>query len=746
MQNPDDEERLLRSVAIQNAQSILQARQRVEQSLLAAKEGLEQKTAELALSLSMMRATLEASRDGILATDDAGRITGFNQQYVRMWGIPEDMLETRDHERVLALVSQHVTQPREFLDRVHEIYRNSPGESFDVLTRLDGRLYERTSTLQFIEGRNVGRVWVFRDITERQLAEAALRDETRVLELLNNTGTLLTSKLDIRALVQAVTDAATEISGAKFGAFFYNTVDDGGQKLMLFALAGASREDFERFGQPRATALFAATFSGAPPIRIEDVLTDPRYGKSPPHQGMPKGHPSVRSFLAVPVASGSGEVIGGLFFGHPVPGVFTERAERLVSGIAAQAGVAIDNARLYEVAKRAAQEREKLLENERAARSDAEYMSQMKDEFLAMLAHELRNPLAPLRNCVEILRRSAVNAALLEDTRATMDRQITHMTRLVDDLLDVSRISRGKLELRMETIQLAQALFSAAETSRPAIAERNHTLTMRVPDEPVLVMADLVRLSQAFTNLLNNAAKYTPEGGALSVMVQAEGEGVTVCVEDTGIGIPNDLQPRIFDMFVQGEHGPAVPMAQGGLGIGLTLVRKIVEMHGGSIRVESRSDGPGSRFVVSLPTFAIAAAPVSMPEPASQGVAAATGPQLRRIMVVDDNVDAATTLAQLLELMGHEVHMAHDGVGAVDAARVFLPDMIFMDIGMPHMDGYEACQQIRQLQTQPAPVIVALTGWGQEGDKLRAREAGFDHHFTKPVDPDKLEALAGNAA
>ena len=741
MQNSDDEERLLRSVAMQNAQSILQARQRSEQALLAAKDELEDKTAELALSLSMVRATLEASRDGILSTDAAGRITGFNQQYVRMWGLSDELLETRDHERLLASISRHVAQPREFLDRVHEIYRSSPGESFDVLTRRDGRIYERTSTIQFVGGRNVGRVWVFRDITERRLAEAALQDETRVLELLNTTGTVLTSKLDIQALVQAVTDAATEISGARFGAFFYNTVDSGGQKLMLYALSGATRADFERFGQPRATALFAATFSGAPPIRIDDVLVDPRYGKSPPHHGLPKGHPAVRSYLAVPVASGSSEVIGGLFFGHPEPGVFTERAERLVSGIAAQAGVAIDNARLYEVAKRAAREREKLLENERAARSDAEYMSQMKDEFLALLAHELRNPLAPLRNCVEILRRGAVNPGLLEDTRATMDRQVTHMTRLVDDLLDVSRISRGKLELRMETIQLAQVLFSAAETSRPAIAERNHTLTMQVPDEPVLVTADLVRLSQAFTNLLNNAAKYTPEGGSLAVRVQGQGEGVTVCVEDTGIGIPHHLQSRIFDMFVQGEHGPAMPMAQGGLGIGLTLVRKIVEMHGGSIRVESRSDGPGSRFVVSLPTTAVT--PVAAGENPQAGVVAS---RPHRILVVDDNVDAATTLAQLLGLMGHEVRLAHDGVDAVEAVPVFSPDMIFMDIGMPHMDGYEACRRIRQLQTGPAPVIVALTGWGQEGDKHRAQEAGFDHHFTKPVDPGQLEALAGNAA
>lgn len=745
MTKGDDEDRLLRSVPLQNAQSILRARQQAEGVLVTAGEGLEQKTTELALSLSMVRATLEASRDGILVTDDNAHVTGFNQQYVRMWGLSDELMAFRDHERLLHVASQQVEDAQHYLDRVHEIYRHSPAESFDLLQLRDGRVYERSSKIQIVEGQHVGRVWVFRDITEQRRTEDALRKKARVLELLNKTGTILTAKLDVRMLAQAVIDAATEISGAKVGAFFYNTAAPGGNRPFLRTVAGIAAEDFDSSGLPQAGALFDLTLSGAPLVHLDDLSKDARY-QAPARPGAM----SIRSYLAVPVASGSADVIGGLFFGHPDAGVFDERAERLVTGIAAQAGVSIDNARLYEVARQAAQEREKLLDNERAARSEAEQMSRMKDEFLAMLAHELRNPLAPLRASAEILRLGAGDPVVLERTRAIMERQIAHMTRLVDDLLDVSRISRGKLELRLEQITLDDAIRSAAETSRPVIAERQHTFSISMPEQPIEVSADPVRLSQAFTNLLNNAAKYTPEGGSVELRVAADAHGVTVSIEDNGIGVPEHLSTRIFDMFVQGEPSPATPQAQGGLGIGLTLVRKIVEMHGGSIRAESRSDGPGSRFIVWLPV-AGSVAP-ALPAADAGAAAAVNGPvrrhvnafEPRRILVTDDNVDAALTLASLLGMWGHEVRAAHDGAEAIAAAASFRPDFIFLDIGMPHMDGYEACRRIRALGQVPAPVIVALTGWGQADDKRKAQEAGFDHHFTKPVDPARLEALVGS--
>lgn len=480
MKTTDDEDRLLRPVALQNARSIVQARQRAESVRVAARGGLEQKTAELALSLSMVRATLEASRDGILVTDDNAQVTGFNQQYVQMWGLSDELMAFRDHERLLSVASQQIEDAPHYLDRVHEIYRNSPAESFDLLQLRDGQIYERSSKIQIVEGQHVGRVWVFRDITEQRRTEDALRKKARVLELLNKTGTILTAKLDVGMLAQAVVDAATEVSGATVGSFFYNTAAPGGNNPFLRTVSGISAQDFGKCGLPHAGVLFDLTLSGAPLIHLDDLSKDARYEVPAQPGGVP-----VRSYLAVPVASGSADVIGGLFFGHPDAGVFDERAERLVTGIAAQAGVSIDNARLYEVARQAAQEREKLLDNERAARSEAEQMGRMKDEFLAMLAHELRNPLAPLRASAEILRLGADDPAVLERTRPIMERQIAHLTRLVDDLLDVSRISRGKLELRLESIHLGDAINSAAETSRSAsTSSTSPCLTSRLRSRP----------------------------------------------------------------------------------------------------------------------------------------------------------------------------------------------------------------------------------------------------------------------
>ena len=379
----DTEEDLLRAAALENVKATLAARQRAEQAL-------EQRTQELARSLSLVRATLESSADGIVVTDQ-GTITDFNNRYLEMWTVQRELVEKRDHGLVLELISAQFDDPRRFLDRVAEIYATSPPETFDVLELKDGRTFERFTKTQIVDRREVGRVWSFRDITARKHTEEALREETRILEILNETGTALASELDLQSLLQTVTDAATKLTGAQFGAFFYNSTDENGDAYMLYTLSGAPREAFQDFGHPRATPLFGPTFKGDAPIRLDDVLKDPRYGKMPPHHGMPRGHLPVRSYLAVPVISRSAEVIGGLFFGHAEPGRFTDRSERLVVAIAAQAAIAIDNARLYE--------------SERAARASAERLSDMKDRFLANLSHELRTPLNAVLGWAQILRR-----------------------------------------------------------------------------------------------------------------------------------------------------------------------------------------------------------------------------------------------------------------------------------------------------------------------------------------------------
>ncbi|MEW5918262.1 MAG: ATP-binding protein [Gemmatimonadota bacterium] len=357
-----------------------------------------------------------------------------------------------------------------------------------------------------------------------------------------------------------------------------------------------------------------------------------------------------------------------------------------------------------------------------------------KDEFLATLAHELRNPLAPIRNSLHIMRLAPNDSAAAEQARATMDRQLGQMVRLIDDLLDVSRITRGKLELRKERVELATVVGSAVDMTRPLIESCGHRLTIALPPQPVLLDADPMRLAQIFANLLNNAAKYMDRGGRIWVTaIPSDGE-IAVSVRDAGIGIPATALPTLFDMFTQVESGSA--RSQGGLGIGLTLVKRLVDLHGGSVEARSAGLGKGSEFVVRLP--ATAWVPNRVREKAESRDVVASG---FRILVADDNRDAADTMTLMLRFMGHEVRTVHDGIEALNEAANFRPDVALLDIGMPNLSGYEVAQAIRKQRWGSSVRLIALTGWGQEEDKRRAIEAGFDHHFTKPVDPEALERL-----
>ncbi len=358
-----------------------------------------------------------------------------------------------------------------------------------------------------------------------------------------------------------------------------------------------------------------------------------------------------------------------------------------------------------------------------------------KDEFIAMLAHELRNPLAPIRNGLQIMRLSS-DTSSIEKARAMMERQLGHMVRLVDDLLDISRISRGKLQLRKEPIDLSIVLSNAVETSRPIIEHGGHKLTIQLLPTPILVDADVTRLGQVFANLLNNAAKYSDKGGHIQVSASVEGPEVLISVKDSGIGIPSDMLPIIFEMFTQVDR--SLERSQGGLGIGLSLVKRLVEMHGGRVQAKSEGHGHGSEFLVRLPTLTSAASGAdtqmtSTPQPLTN--------TQRRILVADDNQDAADTMAMILKIMGNEVRTTNDGLQAVQTAAEFQPSVILLDIGMPELNGYEACQRIRQEPWGKKAILIALTGWGQDEDKRRSMEAGFDRHLVKPVDPLVLEKL-----
>jgi len=376
--------------------------------------------------------------------------------------------------------------------------------------------------------------------------------------------------------------------------------------------------------------------------------------------------------------------------------------------------------------KQAEQERERLLEELRD-------QDKRKDEFLATLAHELRNPLAPLRNGLEVLRLGGLNTEVAEEVRSMMERQLEQMVHLIDDLLDLSRISRGKIELRNKRIEVTTIVQAALEASRPAIDEACHELKISAPSEPIYVDADVTRLGQVISNLLNNAAKYTERGGRIYLAVEPSDREVMIRVKDNGIGIPAHMLPHVFDMFTQVDR--SLERSQGGLGIGLSIVKRLVEMHDG--RVHARSDGPGmgSEFIVCLPR-----ATSAMPRQGGDAEPACASGR-RKILVVDDNRDAATSLAMMLKLMGNDTRTAHDGLEALDVAAMYHPDLILLDIGMPRLNGYETAKRIRDQAWGQNIRLVALTGWGQDNDRRKSEEVGFDEHMVKPISPESLKKL-----
>jgi signal transduction histidine kinase/ActR/RegA family two-component response regulator len=358
-----------------------------------------------------------------------------------------------------------------------------------------------------------------------------------------------------------------------------------------------------------------------------------------------------------------------------------------------------------------------------------------KDVFLATLAHELRNPLAPMRTALEIMRVAPGNEAAREQAQSVLERQLKQMTRLIDDLLDLSRISHGKLELRREPVTLGAVVENAIEITRPAIGSLGHTLDVELPPEPILVNGDPTRLAQVFSNLLHNAAKYTEHAGRVRLTARRAGNQVHVSVKDTGIGIAPEHLERVFEMFTQ--VGRSLEQSRGGLGVGLALSQWLVQLHGGSISARSDGVGRGSEFTVSLPLAEQPVSTAGSPGVLPDGDAA----NARRVLVADDNRDFADSLAAVLKMAGHEVCVTYDGAQAVDTARWWEPDVVLLDIGLPLMNGYEAARRIREALAGKNPLLVAITGWGQDEDRRRSNSAGFDHHLVKPIDPGVLTRL-----
>jgi signal transduction histidine kinase/ActR/RegA family two-component response regulator len=570
----DDEENLLRSVALQNAQAILLARQRAEAEVLSAKEALEAKTRELAHSLALMRATLESTSNGILATDEQHGIRTYNEQFVQLWKIPPEVVGTMDHRRVVEYNSRGFADPAAFLARVEAIYASGAAEAFDILELADGRVLERFSKVQYVDDRNVGRVWSYSDITERRHAEQA--------------------------------------------------------------------------------------------------------------------------------------------------------------------------------AQKSAEERKHLLESERNARAEAERASAMKDEFLATLSHELRTPLSAILGWAQVLRLRTMKQEELRQGLEAIERNARVQVQLIEDLLDMSRITSGKLRLDMQPVDPVTFVEAALEAVRPAAEAKSIRLVKRLEHAAGPVSGDPHRLQQVVWNLLSNALKFTPDGGTVTIALHRDGAHVELAVEDSGIGIKPEFLPYLFERFRQGDA--TTTRMFGGLGLGLSIVRRLVELHGGTVAATSAGEGRGSTFAVRLPLereFARSHTRPAKPELAPRALdfehADLAG---LKVLVVEDEADARNLARHVLSECHANVLTASTASEAITAVEKEKPDVIVSDIGMPDVDGYELLRRIRALGPERggrAPAI-ALTAFARVEDRMRALRAGFLVHVAKPVEPSELVATVASVA
>jgi signal transduction histidine kinase/ActR/RegA family two-component response regulator len=549
-------------------------------------------------------------------------------------------------------------------------------------------------------------VGVCADVTERKRAEAARFARAKQQEVVASLGELALREWDLQKVFEHAT--ATVVQALEVEYCKVLELLPGGEEVLLRAgvgwkpgLVGTARVSTGMDTQA------GYTLASDAPVIVHDLRTEERFSGPPllVEHGVVSG---ISCIIRGPHGKPWGVL--GTHSMHRIE--FTRDDVNFLSSVANVLGHAIQRER---------------------AESALRESDRRKDEFIAMLSHELRNPIAPLRSALELMRLKEPLGTDRE-LQAMMERQLAHLVRLVDDLLEASRISRGLLELRREPVQLAQVLRSAVEASEPLVQEAGHKLEIELPEDPIWVNGDAVRLAQCFANLLNNAARYTPRGGCIWLHAARAANGMArVSVRDTGAGISAESKHALFEMFSRGEGSV-------GLGIGLALVRKLAQMHGGSVEACSDGEGRGSEFIVTLPSTA----PPLAEQPEVRDVHVPVSGV--RVLVADDNRDAADSLAALLSALGNEVAVAYDGVEAVEAARAFRPQVIMLDIGMPRLDGYRAAREIRKHPGAQEIKLIALTGWGQDDDRRRAREAGFDAHLVKPAELDALCRVLADAA
>ena len=548
----------------------------------------------------------------------------------------------------------------------------------------------------------------FHDVTARKHAESEGEAELTAMSRLQELSTRLVQSGEFKPLLREILGAAIELTGTTKGNI--QIYDAESNSLRLFVYQGFGDEFVDAFllhGAPHGCELAAESRQR---VVVSDLDTEEAW------QGTPELRvllgDGIRAFQSTPLVSRDGRLLGILNTHFSRPHRLTEREMRHLDLLARMAADFIERAQSDEARQRA---------------------DRMKDEFLAMLAHELRNPLAPIQNAVHVLRHSKTPGETVRLTTDMLDRQVGQLVRLVDDLVDVSRITRGKIELIREVVDLVAVVKQAAEAVRPLVQEKRQMLDMSLPDEPVWVHADAARLAQVIGNILSNASKFTANEGGIRLSIETKDAQHFVRVRDDGIGISDEKLPHIFDLFVQGDT--SLERSVSGLGIGLTLVKTLVEMHGGSVEATSGGEGRGSEFVVRLPalTNITRTEPVITTGPTNDGIS-----HTRRVLIVDDKEDGASSLAGILELSGHNTRTAHDGEEAIGVAERFRPDVVLLDIGLPKLNGYETCRRIREQPWGKDMLLVAVTGWGAESYRQRSREAGFDTHVVKPVNSEEL--------
>lgn len=718
------------------------------------KQGEHQEIAtnqNFSLESAWLAAIIESAEDAIVSKTLDSIVTSWNNGAERVFGYPADEIIGRSI--TILIPPDRQNEESLILDKIKKGERIEHYET--VRMRKDGTLVDvslSVSPIKSPDGTIIGASKIARDISTRKQIEKKLQEQTEVVETINRIGQFLLAELDLHKLVQGVTDAATDLTDAHFGAFFYNVVDEEGASYMLYTLAGVPREAFAHFPMPRATDLFEPTFRGKGTIRIDDVKKDERYGKSSPYYGMPPGHLPVVSYLAVPVVTRSGEVIGGLFFGHPAAGKFTERDERIVEGLAAQAAIAMDNARLYESAQKSIKEREKLLASEQEARQLAESASRTKDEFLGLLSHELRTPLNAILGWSRMLG-SQLDEATYTRAVESIERNAKLQSRLIDDMLDISRIISGKLRLDAQPVDLTMVVNAAVDTLRPAAEAKKIRVYVVLDYSAGVILGDATRLQQVVWNLLSNAIKFTPKDGSIQVSLERINSHVEITVSDSGIGIDKDFLPYVFDRFRQADSTSS--KRYGGLGLGLSIVRQLVELHGGTVEANNREDVTGAVFIVKLPVMAIHSKSDQRANENEQNIKAVGGaiafdcpPSIEgtKILVVDDEPDARMLLRAILEQCGAEVETAENALQTLSMLEEYEPDILVSDIGMPDVDGYELIGKIREKEKGSGKRLpaVALTAFARTEDRLKALSAGFNMHIPKPVEPAELIVVIAN--